>query len=100
MNFINIAGAASDYRFRIWPGAGGHTPMAGTYLIVAGAGATLEVLVIGVTTDLSALDEMASGLKAGQTLFTRLGVSRTEREATCADLAASHPNARIELDKV
>ena len=100
MDFIDIQGAAADYRFRPWPERGDHVPMAGNYVVVKIGSRPPEPLVIGVTNDLSRLAAKVRSLKPGQKLFTRLNVARASREDAHADLVARRPDAQVEVDAV
>ena len=56
MDFFDVTGASGTaYRFRRWPGAVRHPPMAGNYVLVAERGR--KVLAVGVLEDLSSASE-------------------------------------------
>lgn len=92
MEFIDICGASgSAYRFRRWPTAGKHPPIAGNFVLVAEG--SRDVLAIGVTEDLSRAPLVLEAAAKEAELFTRLNISRRTREAEHADLALLHPDA-------
>ncbi|CAN7639900.1 hypothetical protein LJR219_005017 [Phenylobacterium sp. LjRoot219] len=94
MDFIDVPGASgAAYRFRRWPGAGLHRPIAGNFVVVIERGRKIEGL--GVTDDLSRAPEQLAERLKGAALFTRLNIARAVREAEHADLAAHHPDAEI-----
>ena len=68
-------------------------PVAGNFVVLSGAAAG-EVLVIGITNDLSRARGAIRG-KVDDLVYTRLNVARATREAEHADLAASYPEAQI-----
>lgn len=99
MAFIDISGASgASYRFRRWPDGSGHLPIAGNFIVVREGSFPVEVVVIGMTNDLS---QARSSTKAkGEALvYTRLNVARATREAEHADLAARWPKARVVAEK-
>lgn len=97
MDFIDIRGASgASYRFRIWPEGGGHVPVAGNFVVVREAAFPMDVLVIGVTGDLS---RAASAAKREDRVYTRLNVARATREAEHDDLAAGYPKAQVIVEK-
>src|SRR4051812_39680568 len=92
MDFIDIPGASgTGYRFRRWPSSGSHPAIAGNFVVVAQK--TRKVLAVGVVDDLSRACAELESLPRGAALFTRLNVTRREREAEHADLALQHPEA-------
>ena len=96
MEFIDIRGASgSAYRFRRWPAAGRHPPIAGNFVIVAEE--SRDVLALGVIDDLSRAPALLQDGSRQAGLFTRLNISRRTREAEHADLALLHPDAASEL---
>lgn len=92
MDFIDLCGASGAiYRFRRWPAAGPHPPIAGNWALVAkGAG---TVLALRVVEDLSLAGSALADAQEGAELYTRLNISRRVREAEHADLALEHPGA-------
>jgi hypothetical protein len=89
MDFVDLHGASGQaYRFRAWPAVGRHPPMAGNY--VALRAQTREVVAVGVLDNLADARSHVESLGPGVELFTRLNVSRVDREADQADLAAAH----------
>ena len=99
MDFIDISGASgATYRFRIWPEGGGHLPVAGNFVLVREARYPVDVVVIGVTNDLSRA-RSAAGAKDGDRVYTRLNVARATREAEHDDMIAQYPKAQAIVDK-
>lgn len=99
MDFIGVSGASgASYRFRVWPGGTGHVPVAGNFVVVREARFPVEVLVIGVTGDLSQARSAANAMGEDR-VYTRLNVARATREAEHDDLAARHPKARVVVEK-
>ncbi|MES2895500.1 MAG: hypothetical protein V4759_05680 [Pseudomonadota bacterium] len=95
MDFIDIAGASgATYRFRIWPEGGGHVPVAGNFVVLRAAVVAVEVVVVGVTGDLSRAEAVATA-EGEDRVYTRLNVARATREAEHADLAAGYSKARV-----
>jgi len=97
--FIDITGVSgATYRFRLWPENAPHEPIGGSYLFVRAGDEVVEVLVIGVTNDLSrARSTFPKAEKRGAThVFTRLNVARSLRDAEHQDILAAHPAARAE----
>ncbi|WP_421934307.1 hypothetical protein [Phenylobacterium sp.] len=95
MAFIDISGASgANYRFRRWPDGTGHLPVAGNFVVVLEGAFPVEVVVIGMTNDLS---QARSGTKTNgeARVYTRLNVARATREAEHADLVARWPKARV-----
>jgi hypothetical protein len=89
MDFVDLHGASGQaYRFRAWPAVGRHPPMAGNY--VALRAKTREVVAVGILDNLADTRNHVGELGPGVELFTRLNVSRADREADQADLAAAH----------
>lgn len=98
MDFIDIPGASgASYRFRLWPEGGGHVPVAGNFVVVREAAFPVDVLVIGVTGDLSQA-RSAANAKGEDRLYTRLNVARATREAEHDDLVARYPKARVAVE--
>lgn len=93
--FIDLLGASgATYRFRAWPDAG-QAPIAGNFAVVDKAGAAAQVLLLGVTADLSqALAPVAAAGLGGKPLFVRLNVARATRHAVHDDLVAAHARAQ------
>lgn len=97
MDFIDVSGASgASYRFRIWP-EGSHVPVAGNFVVVREARFPVDVLVIGVTGDLSQA-RLAANAKGEDRLYTRLNVARATREAEHDDLVARYPKARVVVE--
>lgn len=98
--FLDLPGqSGASYRFRLWRQDQPHQPIAGNYVVVKEAdGATPEVRVIGVTSDLSRVGaSMRKAQRNGPVqVYTRLNVSRAVREAEHQDLVAQHGQARVE----
>jgi len=96
MEFLDLHGASGHaYRFRAWPHDGHHTPAAGNYIALRAR--TRKLVAIGVLDNLAEVPQRLGDLGAGVKLFTRLNVSRAQREAEHADLVAAHA---MELDSV
>lgn len=97
MNFIDLNGASgATYRFRVWPGAGRHSPTAGNYVVVTERGQ--KVLAVGMLDDLSRAERQVAVPK-GALLYTRLNIGRQMREGEHADLiAAGHAPADCEAN--
>ncbi|UTP38320.1 hypothetical protein M9M90_13980 [Phenylobacterium sp. LH3H17] len=94
MDFIDLTGASGGpYRFRLWPDGGGHPPVAGNFVVAVALPTSVEILVVGVTTDLSRIETAAE--EPGGRIYRRLNVARATREAEHADLAAGYPEARV-----
>ena len=99
MDFIDISGASgATYRFRIWPEGGGHLPVAGNFVVVREARYPVDVVVIGVTNDLSRAWSAAAA-KDEDRVYTRLNVARATREAEHDDMVARSPKARVIVEK-
>lgn len=96
MNFIDLTGASGTaYRFRLWPGAGRHSPTAGNFVVAAERSRT--ILAVGMLDDLSRAAQQVEAPE-GALLYTRLNIGRQMREAEHADLiAAGHPEAGGEI---
>jgi len=91
MDFIDLTGTSGTaYRFRRWPGAGRHPPIAGNYALVAVD--DRKILSLGMLEDLSRAPQQLTVPK-GAVLFTRLNIARQVREAEHLDLAAGLPQA-------
>lgn len=95
-DFIDLEGASgARYRFRLWPAAGSHAPIAGNYAVVREEGGKLKVVGLGQSLDLSRCrPEATKGRGPGVHLFTRLNVARAARETEHEDLAA-----RLKVDR-
>jgi hypothetical protein len=96
MDFIDVPGASGvAYRFRLWPRGERPPPMAGNYIVARKAQGPAEVMLVGVTSDLSRVngDELRTG--AGVQLFTRLNFARAIRTAEHADIVAGHAHAAV-----
>ncbi|UTP38256.1 hypothetical protein M9M90_13640 [Phenylobacterium sp. LH3H17] len=94
MDFIDLFGASgATYRFRLWSEGGALLPVAGNFVVAVAGPASVEVLVVGLTNDLSRA-EAAAGSEEGQ-IYRRLNVARAAREAEHDDLAAGYPQARV-----
>ena len=90
MDFVDLQGASGQtYRFRKWPPTGHHLPIAGNYALVRARGR--EVVGLGVVDNLAEARSQVGALPPGVAIYTRLNVSRAQREAEHADLAAAHP---------
>lgn len=90
MDFVDVTGASGTaYRFRRWPGAGRHPPIAGNYVLVVERGR--KILACGMLEDLSHASRLLA--PKGAALFTRLNIARQVREAEHLDIAAGHPDA-------
>lgn len=89
--FIDLLGASgASYRFRAWPEAG-QAPIAGNFAVVVKVGRAIEVLMLGVTYDLSrASAQAASAGLIGKPLFVRLNIARTTRRHEHDDLVAGY----------
>ena|SRR3990167_7896701 len=99
MAFIDISGASGvNYRFRLWPDGTGHLPIAGNFIVVLEGAFPVEVVVIGMTNDLSQA-RTAPKTKGEARVYTRLNVARATREAEHADLVARWPKARVVAEK-
>lgn len=95
-NFIDLLGASgASYRFRAWPESG-QAPIAGNFAVVAKGAGEVEVLLLGLTTDLSrALAHSAQAGLPGKPLYVRLNVARTRRRQEHDDLVANHAPAQV-----
>jgi hypothetical protein len=96
--FIDLQGASgAAYRFRLWPPEAPHVPIAGNYAYVREEPHGVTVILVGETNDLSqARRDWAKAAKRGATsVYTRLNVPRSVREAEQADLVANYHPARI-----
>lgn len=92
MDFIDVTGASGTaYRFRRWPGAGRHPPIAGNYVLADEKGR--KIMAVGAAEDLSRAPDFVAERLDGAALFTRLNIARRVREAEHLDLAAVHPEA-------
>ncbi len=99
MDFIDLVGASgAAYRFRLWSDDGALLAVAGNFVVAVAGGASVEVLVVGMTDDLSRA-EAAAGSEAGQ-IYRRLNVSRAAREAEHADLVAGYSQARVICERL
>ncbi|UTP40915.1 hypothetical protein M9M90_06960 [Phenylobacterium sp. LH3H17] len=98
MDFIDVSGASgATYRFRAWPDSRSHVPVAGNFVVIGETRFPVNVLVIGVTGDLSQA-RSAAGAKGGERVYTRLNVARATREAEHDDLVAHHSKARVVVE--
>jgi hypothetical protein len=98
--FLDLPGASgASYRFRLWPEGQSHVPIAGNFVLVREReeGGDVEVLVIGVTNDLSrARASLDKAQRQGAThAYTRLNVARTLRQTEHEDLVAQHSSAKV-----
>lgn len=94
MDFIDVVGASgAAYRFRRWPGAGRHPPIAGNFVLVADRGRT--IIALAAVEDLSRAPELVAERFKGAELFTRLNIARRVREAEHADMLAQIPQAEL-----
>ncbi|WP_332774046.1 hypothetical protein [Phenylobacterium sp.] len=99
MAFIDISGASgANYRFRHWPDGADHLPIAGNFVVVLEGAFPVEVVVIGMTNDLSQA-QWGTRAKGEARVYTRLNVARATREAEHADLVARWPKARVVAEK-
>jgi hypothetical protein len=97
-DFIDLRGASgATYRFRIWPDAASHLPIAGNYVFLKTTPEGFTVLLVGATNNLSeARAERARVAKRGAThLLTRLNVARGVRTAEHEDLVAGYKSALV-----
>lgn len=94
--FIDLSGASgASYRFRAWPEAG-QAPIAGNFAVVVKVGHALEVLLLGVTSDLSRASAQAAGAGLiGKPLFVRLNVARATRRREHDDLVAGYAPPQV-----
>jgi hypothetical protein len=94
--FIDLVGASgATYRFRAWR-EGDQAPMAGNFAVVVKAGRTVELLMLGVTIDLSkAQTHAAAAGLAGKPLFVRLNVARATRRQEHDDIVANYAPPQI-----
>ena len=94
--FIDLLGASgASYRFRAWPD-GEQAPMAGNFAVVVMTGRTVELLMLGVTTDLSkAPTHAAAAGLAGKSLFVRLNVARATRRQEHDDIVANYAPPQV-----
>jgi hypothetical protein len=92
MDFVDLEGASGRaYRFRRWPDGGHHPPIAGNYAVLSRKDRL--IVELGCSDNLAEARAELSRLPAGLEAFTRLNISRTQREAEHADLAAAHPRS-------
>jgi hypothetical protein len=90
MDFVDLQGASGQtYRFRKWPPAGHHLPIAGNFALVRTR--TREVVGLGIVDNLADVRSQIGDLQPGVAVYTRLNVSRAHREAEHLDLVAAHP---------
>jgi hypothetical protein len=93
MDFVDLQGASGQtYRFRKWPPAGHHLPIAGNYALVRTR--RREVVGLGVVDNLAEARSQVGELQSGVAIYTRLNVSRSHREAEHADLEAAFGGVR------
>lgn len=89
MEFIDLHGASGRaHRFRAWPAAGAHPPVAGNFAVVHAR--TREVVAVGMLDNLVEAASQAAKHQPGAEVFTRLNVSRAHRQADHADVAAAY----------
>jgi hypothetical protein len=92
MDFVDLQGASGRvYRFRRWPAAGEHPPIAGNYALLRLT--DQEIVTLGVSENLAAERDALSRFGVGFDAFTRLNVARSHREAEDADLRAAYPHS-------
>jgi hypothetical protein len=90
MEFIDLQGASGrTYRFKRWPAAGPHPPIAGNYAIVRRS--DRRVTMLGISDNLAEARDQLASLGHDLEAFTRLNVSRADREAEHADVCAAYP---------
>jgi hypothetical protein len=91
MDFVDLKGASGTaYRFRRWPMAGAHPPIAGNYALLAAG--THRLIEVGVLDDLSQAPRLLADRVQRGALYTRFNVARAYREADHDDLARGHPD--------
>ena len=96
-SFVDLSGASgAHYRFRAWSDAG-QTPMAGNFVVAEPeAGGQVQLLLIGVTDDLSKVRPHVTAAGFGdRPVFVRLNVARQTREHEHEDLSARYSSARV-----
>jgi len=94
--FVDLLGASgATYRFRSWDDAG-QSPMAGNFVVIEGRGAGLQVLMVGVSNDVSKAEAQATsaGL-GGRPLFVRLNVGRATRYSEHHDIVAQYSPGKV-----
>jgi hypothetical protein len=79
-------------RFRKWPPSGHHQSIAGNYAIVRTR--TREVVGLGLVENLAEVRRDAGEFPNGVVIYTRLNVSRAQREAEHLDLGAADPGSQ------
>jgi hypothetical protein len=92
MEFIDLQGASGRiYRFKRWPAAAQHPPIAGNYAVVRRT--NRQVAMLAMSDNLAEVRDQLASLDRGLEVFTRLNVSRADREAEHADLCAAYPSS-------
>jgi hypothetical protein len=92
MDFVDLQGVSGrTFRFRKWPQGGQHQPIAGNYALVRTR--TREVVALGMVNNLADVQRHVGEAQQGVAIFTRLNVSRAQREAEHADLVAANPSS-------
>jgi len=96
MDFIDVPGASGvAYRFRLWPRGERPPPMAGNYIVARQTREAVEVMLVGVASDLSRVNAEELRTAPDVHLFTRLNFARTIRTAEHADIVARHSQAGV-----
>jgi hypothetical protein len=95
-DFIDLLGASgASYRFRAWADAG-QVPMAGNIGVVVKAGGALDLLMLGMTTNLCrAQAHLAAAGLSGTPLFVRLNVAGSTRRLEHDDLFARYSPPQV-----
>ncbi|WP_293678630.1 hypothetical protein [uncultured Phenylobacterium sp.] len=96
---MDLNGASGAlYRFRLWPEAAPHLPIAGNYVFLKAGAEGFTVLLVGATNDLSrARHAWGNVSESGAThAFTRLNVARAVRTAEHEDLVANYNPPMVE----
>jgi hypothetical protein len=97
--FVDLRGASGTlYRFRLWPEGGAHPPIAGNYIVLREEESGLQILLAGISSDLSKAGGEARRTLAkdpAARLYTRLNVARAVRCSEHEDIVAEHQPAVV-----